>query len=589
MGVRYEPVLWNRDKRRYDLLILAAVLLFALGFAGVSAARDPFLTPESLVIRLTGGAAFALLHVILAIGPLARLDRRHLPLLYNRRHLGVAMALLGLVHGAFSLIQFHTLGTQDPLLSLFSSNPRWDSLVWFPFQPLGFVALCILVTMAATSHDFWLAWLGPRVWKSLHMSVYFAYALLILHVALGALQAGTASWLAAIVAAGALVVLALHVLAARAERAADRSPQDAGWIDVAAVDEIPMDAAIVRTVANERVAIFRHAEGISAVSNVCRHQHGPLGEGRIVDGCITCPWHGYQYRPEDGCAPAPFTEKLPTFAVRVEGKRVLVDSTPREAGTALPPAAVGAATAASAEPFYVGYLGGPPAALARFLRGRVIVLLLGAAALGATLAFAHAPQPAKIFEWNQPTRVTGSLQGGANPRLWVDGSARGILLVAPGKHGAGRWVDEHAGRRVALSGSLIYRDDQSMIELVPGSIEALGPGQLPSRAVQAGEHRFEGEIVDSKCFLGVMAPGSTKPHRACASLCIRGGIPPVLLVRDAGGEAFYLLLEGPGGESIGSEILPYVAEPVALAGQLSREEEQWTLRVDPSTIQRLHP
>ena len=73
----------------------------------------------------------------------------------------------------------------------------------------------------------------------------------------------------------------------------------------------------------EPIAVFRHAGRLSAVTNLCAHQNGPLGEGRVIDGCITCPWHGYQYRLEDGIAPPPFTEKLATFRLRVVDGHVL--------------------------------------------------------------------------------------------------------------------------------------------------------------------------------------------------------------------------------------------------------------------------
>ena len=71
--------------------------------------------------------------------------------------------------------------------------------------------------------------------------------------------------------------------------------------------------------------------------NLCAHQHGPIGEGRIIDGCVTCPWHGYQYRLEDGCAPPPFTEKLVTYRVRIAHGVVEVDPRPLPPGT---PAAI---------------------------------------------------------------------------------------------------------------------------------------------------------------------------------------------------------------------------------------------------------
>src|SRR5207302_781925 len=74
-------------------------------------------------------------------------------------------------------------------------------------------------------------------------------------------------------------------------------------------------ARIVAAPDGERIAVFRDGTQIGAFSNLCAHQHGPIGEGRIIDGCVTCPWHGYQYRLKDGCAPPPFTEKLVTYRV----------------------------------------------------------------------------------------------------------------------------------------------------------------------------------------------------------------------------------------------------------------------------------
>ena len=127
----------------------------------------PYATIETLLIHALGTASLLLLKVILSIGPLCRLDRRLLPQLYNRRHLGVTMFLLALGHSVFALVQFHSLGDLNPLLSLLVSNQHYSSWAQFPFQQLGFLALLILFLMAATSHDFWLHNLTPRVWKCL--------------------------------------------------------------------------------------------------------------------------------------------------------------------------------------------------------------------------------------------------------------------------------------------------------------------------------------------------------------------------------------------------------------------------------------
>jgi nitrite reductase/ring-hydroxylating ferredoxin subunit len=83
--------------------------------------------------------------------------------------------------------------------------------------------------------------------------------------------------------------------------------------------------------------VFRDGDKFSAVANLCAHQNGPLGEGRIIDGCIVCPWHGYQYRPDDGCSPPPFTERVATYRLRVSDGIVFVDPAPNPPGTRVEP------------------------------------------------------------------------------------------------------------------------------------------------------------------------------------------------------------------------------------------------------------
>ena len=290
--------------------------------------------------------------MVLCIGPLSRLDRRFLPLLYNRRHLGVTTFLLGLAHGGFALIQFHALGNVNPLVSLFISNPRYASVTDFPFQALGFFALIILFLMAATSHDFWLRNLSAPMWKRLHMLVYVAYALLVAHVTLGALQSETSPVLAGVLIAGVATVLSLHLAAAIRETRVDRRKLEEvedGFVEVCRVDRIPEKCATVVSLSGERVAVFRYDGKVSAISNVCQHQNGPLGEGRIIDGCVTCPWHGYQYQPDSGAAPPPFKEKIPTFRVRVVAGSVFVDPRPNPPGTRVEPARIEPARIGSAQ------------------------------------------------------------------------------------------------------------------------------------------------------------------------------------------------------------------------------------------------
>ncbi len=341
MSAFYQAVGWNRQKRLYDATLAAGVAAYLLLFIGVGARVYPDATAETLFIRALGSAAFLLLTVVLCIGPLARLDRRFLPLLYNRRHFGVTTFTVGLAHATFALVQFHSQGNVNPLVSVLSGNPRVDDLGQFPFEPLGLAALGILFLLAATSHDFWLANLTAPVWKTLHMMVYLAYTLLVFHVALGVLQAETSPVLSGALAAGVSLVVGLHLMAGWGELRKDRDAAGAledGWVDVCAVDEIKNNRGRVACIGGERLAVFRYDGRVSCVSNVCQHQNGPLGEGKVVDGLITCPWHGYQYCPDTGTSPAPFTERIPTFRVRIVGDRIQVDPRPNAAGTRVEPA-----------------------------------------------------------------------------------------------------------------------------------------------------------------------------------------------------------------------------------------------------------
>jgi nitrite reductase/ring-hydroxylating ferredoxin subunit/DMSO/TMAO reductase YedYZ heme-binding membrane subunit len=343
MSVHYQAIGWNRQKRIYDLVLVSGVACYLAIFAGVGALIYRTATAETLLIRAFGSLALVLLTLILCIGPLCRLDRRFLPLLYNRRHLGVTTFLVALVHGVFSIVQFHALGDVSPLVSLFISNTRFGSLANFPFQALGFFALLILFIMAATSHDFWLHNLSAPVWKRIHMSVYWAYALVAAHVILGAFQSDTNAALAVLLGGGFTVVSVLHLLAGARERRTDRLKAwfaEAGFVEVCNVAAIPEKRARIVSVQGERIAVFRYDGKISAISNLCRHQNGPLGEGRIVDGCITCPWHGYQYAPDTGASPPPFMDKVATFQTRIVEGVVLVHPCPYPPGTRLQPSEI---------------------------------------------------------------------------------------------------------------------------------------------------------------------------------------------------------------------------------------------------------
>ena len=344
MSVKYAPVKWNRNKRIYDGTLAAGIAAYLAIFFVVGKLAypgDSGISDEVLLIRALGTCAFLLLHIVLCIGPLARLDRRFLPLLYNRRHLGVATFLVGLAHGLLVTGYYHGFGRLNPLVSLLGTNTQYTSLTAFPFETLGLLALIILFLMAATSHDFWQKNLSPSFWKGMHMLVYPAYGLLVMHVALGALRSEEGEVFATLVALGGALVAVLHLATGLRERFRDTLPAEGNCIDVGCVDEIANNRAkIVCLAGRERVAVFRYDGKISAVTNVCAHQRGPLGEGKIIDGCITCPWHGWEFHPHNGQSPPPFNERIATHSVRVQDRRILVDLEPLPPGTPVEPACI---------------------------------------------------------------------------------------------------------------------------------------------------------------------------------------------------------------------------------------------------------
>ncbi|MCC7134303.1 MAG: ferric reductase-like transmembrane domain-containing protein [Gemmatimonadales bacterium] len=576
MSVAYRAVNWNPQKKRYDLVLAAGVLGTLATFVAVTLGVHPAATVETALIRGLGLTGFLLLHVILSIGPLARIDERFLPLLYNRRHLGVILAILALGHAVFVVIQYHGLGNVHPLVSLLTSNSA-D----VPFESFGIVALGIFVVMAATSHDYWLSILTPPTWKRLHLLVYLAYLALVAHVAFGVLQDERHPLFLIATAAGAAIIGGLHLAAAWRERLLDRRRPAPDWIDVGPAATIAEGRARIALVAGERVAVFRHHDRLSCVSNVCKHQNGPLGEGRIVDGCITCPWHGYQYRPEDGTSPPPFTDRIPTFNLRVEDGRVLVDPRPNAPGTRVDPVPVPPTPPGPAAEFFVGYHPAAPPGVAAFSRRAVVTVLL----LGMSLAVAFAVaqetfQPAH-FAYGETTQLHGVLRLEPYPVLETEAQGRihRYLLAGPGKHGAAPLVTSHANHRVRISGTVARHDRLSLLEVTSVAADS-GTSPTPVEPlIDLGSRRLEGEVVDGKCYAGVMNPGLGTTHRGCAARCLAGGLPALFVTRDSEGGAVPLILTDAAMAPLPA-VGNLAGRRLVLRGRVWRQGDLWFLQAD---------
>lgn len=213
MSVAYTPVQWTRTKWLYDAVLVAAVTLYIVVFLELGPLLAEKTRPTDTAIlrmRAFGSCAFFMLSLILCIGPLARLDARFLPLLYNRRHFGVLTAAVALGHLFFVMEWYFAFSPVAPWPALLSANTSFGQLIGFPFELLGLFALGVLLILAATSHDLWLSFLGAPLWKGLHMLIYPAYAAVVAHIALGAGQDRTNALFALAAGLAATAVAVLH-------------------------------------------------------------------------------------------------------------------------------------------------------------------------------------------------------------------------------------------------------------------------------------------------------------------------------------------------------------------------------------------
>ena len=95
------------------------------------------------------------------------------------------------------------------------------------------------------------------------------------------------------------------------------------WTDACAESDVPATGATSVEIDGVPVLVTRDGGEIVALADRCTHRGGPLHEGEIADGCVTCPWHGTQFALRDGTVRrGPGTRPQPTLQVRVENGRV---------------------------------------------------------------------------------------------------------------------------------------------------------------------------------------------------------------------------------------------------------------------------
>lgn len=251
--------------------------------------------------------------------------------------------------------------------------------------------------------------------------------------------------------------------------------------------------------------------------------------------------------------------------------------------------------------FYIGYLDQIPSRTKGVLK-RIVFLMLFIFIVSAVL-FSTEQNDFKnsTFELGQVNELTGTLYKYPAPMLRVqvaENLFKNIVLLGFGKFGADKNIEEIEsqvskidGMEITLKGTLIYYDGKTLLQLEkddkPYKIFKKSMHTRPPK-VDLGTAVLEGEIIDPKCYFGVMKPGFGKIHRSCAVRCISGGIPPVFLTSNEQGESSYYIITDMKGKPINKDILPYVGKPCKISGQLEQIEDWLVLRTNITEIVELN-
>ena len=252
--------------------------------------------------------------------------------------------------------------------------------------------------------------------------------------------------------------------------------------------------------------------------------------------------------------------------------------------------------------FYIGWMAQAPPYFTRFISKWLVVLIPLVILLAAILAISQKTFSKGNFEFGKLTEVKGIYSDKPVPNIriaygkdiWGNENMITIPLIGYGKHGADGTISEIENynsislkdKEVIFKGTLLYNDGKLLLQIDANdkpltSIQKAPVSTSPSASPkELGNLDIKGEIIDPKCYFGVMKPGEGKPHKDCAIRCISGGIPPVFKVTDAEGRENYYLLVGKNGEKLNAAVRDFVAEPVKIHARAVLYDDWVVLYVD---------
>lgn len=97
------------------------------------------------------------------------------------------------------------------------------------------------------------------------------------------------------------------------------------WVEIGSITDIPRQGARCVKNGEMTIAIFRtSADEVFAIEDKCPHKNGPLSQGIVHDGCVTCPLHNWVISLSTGEAQGADEGATRTFPIKLEGTSVLL-------------------------------------------------------------------------------------------------------------------------------------------------------------------------------------------------------------------------------------------------------------------------
>ena len=375
--------------RKEKLDIITAAFIFTAYIASRLIFRE--IDQPTLVLRTSSILAFFFLNVVLLIGPWSRFSDRVLRIYHYRRHLGVTTFFLAWLHSSIVFANYFNYSINDALSSIFVfygvtaiflvfwlALTSWDYLqvrvkeLWWKslhalllltYSGMAFymytlqkllnhplssyhlyvIGIFILVWIIVAPYSIIRKIMKTHVfgWKQLHVLIYIAYFSILSHIFFGVLTT-QGILIKSIYFVSAAVVFGSHIAGWINRLLEDRkiysgikqvnsSFKEKGvtFIGIANVDDFEEGKGKKFYVNGQPIAVFKSNNDFFAVSNVCRHQKGPIYKGKVESGMVECPWHYWTYGLNDGCTFGKEKFCLPKYETRIKDGILFVSEVPQ--------------------------------------------------------------------------------------------------------------------------------------------------------------------------------------------------------------------------------------------------------------------